>query len=45
MATSMATVVTSTDRGAIVMAATARFGGPLHMRNTTLRSMVYGPAA
>jgi len=41
----MATVVTSTDRNAIVMAATARFGGPLRFWNTARPSMVHGPAA
>jgi FKBP-type peptidyl-prolyl cis-trans isomerase 2 len=44
-ATSTATAVTSTDRSAIVMAATARFGGPLRFWNTPRPSMVRGPAA
>jgi len=38
-------VVTTTDRSAIVMAATARFGGPLRFWNTARPSMAQGPAA
>jgi len=38
-------VVTTTDRNAIVMAATARFGGPLRLWNTARPRMASGPAA
>jgi hypothetical protein len=37
--------VTTTDRSAIMMAATARFGGPLRFWNTARPSMARGPAA
>ncbi|EQM80600.1 hypothetical protein L681_11550 [Stenotrophomonas maltophilia MF89] len=38
-------MVTSTDRSAIVMDATARFGGPLRFWNMARPSMARGPAA
>jgi hypothetical protein len=41
----MATAVTSTDRSAIMMAATARFGGPLRFWNMPRPSTAHGPAA
>jgi len=41
----MATVVTTIDRNAIVMPATARFGGPLHFWNRARPSMAGRAAA